>query len=664
MRALVLLLLLAVAAPAQVYSPRVLLQGQPDPSDLTRFANGICDRADAATPRARAEAIWRFFLTDGRFVAPGFWYHIAGWAYEEPMGEVLDSLKLVNSYGFGLCYHIAPLLADVWKAAGFADARVWFLTGHTVAEVYYDGAYHHYDSDMLGYSTLGNGPPRNSTVASVHQLESDPSIMLSKLKGPRDVNPALVEKPWYPADVNAGAIGDLASTFSSAADNSVFPFERSPAGYRPDFVLRPGERLVRFFRPERPELYYLPYKFDGQSWTEFPREISEFKIRTPDGPRSQKDARTWGTGRFEYSPPLTNEPVQLFTVQSPYVIIDAEFQFAASLANESAHMEVETSSDDGRTWSLAGALRGSYSGKWAVEPAVLTRSEHGRRTAVSGRYGYIVRVTRSPGAEVKSLFLLTRVQHNPRTLPELAPGRNQLVYSASAPRFHTPLAVSASKAQESAVSVVNAHFVAAAGQGYWLPSGAGPAEMVFRLSARDGASLAAFDAGARFLDLSRSLAPDKLTAEVRTVPPVDSSAAAASIEWSASRQGPFQRIWTYNPNLTWTDGIAIDRTLRWPEVDRRVANPGSREVYVRYRFAGLALDDIRLSVDSWPEPGSCQLAITHLWKENGTDHSATRTIPAATLQLKYTIDTPSDAAVTNEALTMECIPAAGMKPAQ
>jgi hypothetical protein len=36
--------------------------------------------------RVTAEAIWRFFLTDGRFVKPGMIYHIAGWAYEEPAG--------------------------------------------------------------------------------------------------------------------------------------------------------------------------------------------------------------------------------------------------------------------------------------------------------------------------------------------------------------------------------------------------------------------------------------------------------------------------------------------------------------------------------------------------------------------------------------------------
>ena len=60
------------------------------------LAKGIYEEASAITPRKKAEAIWRFFLTDGRFVKPGFWYHIAGWAYEEPKGEVLDPIKLLK----------------------------------------------------------------------------------------------------------------------------------------------------------------------------------------------------------------------------------------------------------------------------------------------------------------------------------------------------------------------------------------------------------------------------------------------------------------------------------------------------------------------------------------------------------------------------------------
>src|SRR5882724_9518271 len=183
----------------QVHSPRVLKKGQPDAGNLTSLARSIVSQAGAHTPREKAEAIWRFFLTDGRFVKPGFFYHIAGWAYEEPIGEVLDPAKLLNSYGFGLCYHIAPLLEAMWKAGGFEDARVWFLTGHTVAEVFYDGAYHYYDSDMMGYNAVGRGDPRKLPVASVHQIEQDGQIMLCKLKAPRDVNAKLVDEPWYPA---------------------------------------------------------------------------------------------------------------------------------------------------------------------------------------------------------------------------------------------------------------------------------------------------------------------------------------------------------------------------------------------------------------------------------------------------------------------------------
>ena len=200
------LTLAAGPAPAQVYSPKVLAKDQVDTSDLASMARGIYLKAGAATSRQKAEAIWRFFLTDGRFVPPGFWYHIAGWTYEEPDGEVLDPLKLLNSYGFGLCYHIAPLLQAVYLAGGFEDARVWFLTGHTVAEVWYDGAYHHYDSDMLGYTTVGEGDPGTLPVASVSQIAEDGQIILSKLRSPKAADPAKVDSPWYPADLKEAAM--------------------------------------------------------------------------------------------------------------------------------------------------------------------------------------------------------------------------------------------------------------------------------------------------------------------------------------------------------------------------------------------------------------------------------------------------------------------------
>jgi hypothetical protein len=645
-RAAALAFALAVSAAGQVYSPKVLLKGQPDASDLRSLAQGIYAQAAAHTPRERAEAIWRFFLTDGRFVKPGFWYHIAGWAYEEPMGEVLDPVKLLNSYGFGLCYQIAPVLESVWKAGGFEDARVWFLTGHTVAEVFYDNAYHYYDSDMMGYNAVGHGSPKQLPVASVHQIEQDGNIVLSKLRGPRQVDPAAVEAPWYPADVNEDAIGGLAELFTTTADNRLFPFERSPQGHTMNFELRPGERLIRYFEPEPAGNYYLPYKSTGSAWKEFPQEIAAYQIKTTDGPHSQKDERRWATGLLEYRLPIRGEAKSVFEVHSPYVIVDAQFEFDAVLSSDSQALTVETSTDDGHTWSPAATLRGPHRGAWQIEPAILTRSEHGHRTAVSGSYSYLVRVTKDSGTELRSGMLRTRIQLNPRTLPQLAAGRNELVYSAG------PAVVRRAVTPEP-TRVTNAHYVSDGGQGYWLPIWDAPDEFIFRLVGHDSQPLAGFDAGGRFLDLSAGLAPDKFTAEVRKVAAVPATNAAASIAWSKSPEGPFQTIWEYDPHLKWKDGIAIDRTLLWPEVDRHVELSGTPEVYVRYRIRDLAIDNFRLAVETNGRSEPASLEVTHLWKENGMAKSSSKQIPAGATAYQYAVEIPKDAKVENQAVIFQ-----------
>jgi hypothetical protein len=646
-----------LAAPClpQVLSPKVLRSGQPDASDLKAFAQGICARAGARTTRERAEAIWRYFLTDGRFVAPGFWYHIAGWAYEEPRGEVLDPIKLLNSYGFGLCYQVAPLLEAVWEAAGFEDARVWFLTGHTVAEVYYEGAYHHFDSDMMGYTTVGRVPPGRGVVASVAQLELDPGILLGKLKTPREADTQLVADPWYPADVRAGAIGDLSALFTTKDDNHLFPYSRAPRGHAMEFALRPGEKLIRYFAPERPDLFYLPYKWTGRSWEEFPQEVARYGIRTEEGPRSRKDGRTWGTGRFEYRPILTTARQQVFDAASPYVIIDARFEFDLDLpAGESAGVSVSV--DEGRTWQAAGWLAGPHRGRWATSPEVLTRSPHGTRTVVGGRYAYQCSITLSAGAKLASALITTRVQLNPRTLPALAAGRNEIVYTAAA-RQRRELPIASEQAGEWAVRVSAARLVSDGSQGYWIPTGRRPAELTFRVRGRPGSPLQAIIAGGRFLDLRRGVAPDKFTAEIRPAgarPP--SAAPSASIAWSTNADGPFMPLWEYEPRLRGLDAGQQRHVLAWPEAEGSAALPPVEEVFVRYSFAGMAVDDFRLAAESKAAGQPCALDVTHIWRQDGVEKRHVERISPNELRRLYAVETLAGAKIEDVALAMECRP--------
>ena len=665
--AVLVVLLAGLAGPAwaQVYTPKVLRKGQVDATSLSTLVRGIYDRADAVRERDKAEAIWRYFLTDGRFVAPGFWYHIAGWAYEEPGGEVLDAVKLLNSYGFGLCYHIAPLLEAVFDAGGFRDARTWFLNGHTVAEVYYDGAYHYYDSDMMGYNCVDQTDPKHCAVASVEQLEHDGSIITGKLLSPTKADASRVPDPWYPADVRAKAIDGLADLFTTTKDNRLFPYQRYRRFHSMDFVLRRGERLVRYFAPEQKRLFYLPYAYDGHQWKEFPRESARWGIRTEEGPRSQKDARHWATGRLEYSPDLTGAGAsQVIPMPSPYVIIDASVDLVASMAGNTDSVIVETSTDGGRTWLPAGVLGGPFSGSWTARPKVTAHSEHGERSAVSGRYGYLVRLSVSGrgttlASAISDLTITTRFQLNPRTLPEIEPGRNEFTYRPGPPRRRWELPVDLARFAAFTSKTRNIRYVSEHGQGWLAPDADGSAELIFEVSLPDRGALAGFDAGARFLDLRDHEAPDKLTAEVRHTkldPVAPNQLRAASLSWSLTPDGEYRTLWRYDANPTWLDGKPVKRLLRWPEVDREVRGlpPGTRKVYLRYRVEGMALDGIRLAAISTPRTPRGVLSLEHRWEENGHPRSHVEHIPDPAAEHSYTLDTDPRATISNRAVIFVC----------
>ncbi len=670
MAAAVTLVASSLCLYAQVYSPEITKAGQVDTSNMKSLVQGIYRQANAHTDREKAEAIWRFYLTDGRFVKPGMFYHLAGWAYEEPVGQVLDPIKLLNSYGFGLCYQDGPLLAATYDAGGFKHSRVWFLTGHTVAEVFYDGAYHMFDSDELGYNPIGNGPLKQRDVASVYQLEHDGNIITKNVTGPTTSNPKTVDYPWYPADVRAGDMAELAELYTTTNDNYLYAYRRYPQGHSLDFVLRPGERMVRYFHPTPAGLFYLPYQFDGKQSEVLP-DLAQFHISIPNGPRSEKDKRMWATGKIEYRPTdistgvsarKRHDTTYTFSMPSPYVIIDANFSMQVSLPNVKDKLLAETSVDGGHTWTESASLAGPFNGPWNIHPAPLPGAQ-GHRNAVSGTYGYLVRfsehgTSKQPSA-ISNLLLTTIFQLNPRTLPALTPGQNELHYRAGKDR-RTELPIRAERLDQSAAKIHNAYYKDQGGQGFVINHGSKPGEVIFQVDAKKNGDLSGFDAGGRFLDLRGGIAPNKFTAEVRKVTPWPSNAAGpgtASLAWSTSSEGPWTTLWTYNPKLTWLDQQPIKQVLRWPEVDRSVRNlpQGTHRVYVRYQFQGLAIDHFRLASVRPENPSASQhLVVTHIWEENGMQREFHKDIQHANGAQQYEITIPEQAKVSNVALILEC----------
>lgn len=229
--------------------------------------------------------------------------------------------------------------------------------------------------------------------------------------------------------------------------------------------------------------------------------------------------------------------------------------------------------------------------------------------------------------------------------------------SSNTERWELP--VSISEVQRFAVRLSHAAPVTSDGQAYLANAADGPGEVVFEVKAADEGGISSFDAGARFLDVRDGLAPDKFTAEVRKVPawPSADETQSASISWSEAIDGPYRTLWTYKPQLKWKDGELIDRTLRWPEVDRQVRNLPKRlrRVYVRYRIQGLAMDTPRLTAVRAGMHSRSPLLITHVWAENGRRRQRVERVGVGVARKNYEIEIPVGVAAMNEALILESL---------
>ncbi len=413
------------------------------------------------------------------------------------------------------------------------------------------------------------------------------------------------------------------------------------------FTLRKGESITRFFAPEQPGLFYLPYAFDGVSWKEFPQEAPEFHIRTADGPRSQKDHRTWATGRIDYDTSVDTEARNtIIDMPSPYVIIDAQFILTVQLAPQS-RMVLETSIDRGIHWIEAGNLHGPYRGIWRVQPKVLVRSAHGRLTAVSGAYGYQLRIRTRGSAEASKVHFTTRFQLNPRSLPAVEPGANLFHFSTGPAVERIEFPAGSLRPSTAFLRVADEH-----AQTIRYPERGRSGQAIYTLEDPVN-GVTGFDVGVRFLDMPDGRAPDKLTAEVRPSA-IHTRPGPAGIAWSTSIDGPYRDLWTYDAEPHWLDGQPISRLLRWPEVFRHVENlsPATKHIYVKIYTAGPAFDSVRFALYHPSGPASGEIAIVQKWHQGAIAKQHTASFPAATAPQNISLQ--AGPSVRNDSLTFIC----------
>jgi hypothetical protein len=415
----------AALAHAREYSPRVVSPHNADAYSMKTFAE---------FPRWRGlqgdQLAWEVYkyLVDTR---TGVFHTNEVLEGRDDLSEyttVRDPVKIINVYGYAYCAAFGPMMAGVWEDMGQGKSRTVTLPGwsHVVSEVFYGGKWHYMDLDVRAVFRRPDG-----TLASLAEARQDASLWQGR--GPL----------FFPND----ALESTRRIYQQTGLDHYHGFNQS--GHTMDFVLRQGETLTRWWKPQGGRWHHCA-SYNAQDWL---RKLIE---EEPGGPKpNHRDftIHNYGNGRFVYRPNLTEnstdfadgvydaknvrpgprgltltepgEGYAVFEVRTPYVIVPvvgnldttADDREASVLEIDAKRTSLQISLDNGLTWT-----------DLSLEPAPakidLTRY-------AAGTYGYLLKIIlrgRPEEAVVRSLGLTTWVQVAPASLPSLREGENRMEY--------------------------------------------------------------------------------------------------------------------------------------------------------------------------------------------------------------------------------------------
>jgi hypothetical protein len=449
MRSAFLVVALAVACCAPlvsgaVYSPWVLSEHTPDFRDPGRFRQFAAwkDLED----QDLAVCVWKY-LTDP---VTGT-YHFTD-MYElahEPHWEVKliqDPMRILNVYGFAVCNMHSSMTCGLFKGMGFEQVR---LAGwgqyHATPEIFWDGSWHYLDIDERAYILDDKG-----NLASGEALFNHPEWWEPSSKK---------VSPFYPQNGGLKGVQTMAKH-----GPPVYSHNWYDGGYTPDFVLRPGESVERFFQPQGYWRFADSYK-EGSS-----RKIVG---RDPRGPKSGGHSKnTYGNARFDYEPKIaagyadypqgawSDENVALaekglilaadgagsstFYFQFPYIIVpqngdlgttDDDWDASVLRYKTGVKTTLKVSADNGITWQ---EIPGKVDAPDETIPGNRPSRPEGVKAVdltkyVAGKYAFWVRFEyegRAGESALESLKLTTWTQLAPLSLPRLKAGENHMELQA------------------------------------------------------------------------------------------------------------------------------------------------------------------------------------------------------------------------------------------
>ena len=336
--------------------------------------------------------------------------------------EVNDVVKRFNCYGYTLCYNESVNLSDLWRTAGL-KVRRGYPNGHSTAEVFYDGAWHFYDSDEDSICLM----PDNKTVASEEQIVADHWLMKrTHIYGPLEDD-------------------DPREDESSAA---LFSYEGVREGehasktyHHMDFTLRPGEAITWAWNAGN-RYHAMPYEpgdlmlnnkrwrlmanvMDGElTYAADLTQASTLKYFQTQGVEIRADG-PFGRGLY-----AVGEKASLTVpVNSAYPVVGGRLELdIGHRSPQSGQVKVSISFDNGQTWKEVWTSRtGEYARMYIDLNEFFPLAE-------PARYHYLLRFdltphSPDPGVCLKGFYLRSTLQMARLALPGLSLGENEFVYT-------------------------------------------------------------------------------------------------------------------------------------------------------------------------------------------------------------------------------------------
>lgn len=389
--------------------------------------NGLYDWYDA---KSMAEEITRDCQTDEE-KALAIWWWVRYRTYQRvPNDEsALHPVRALNGYGYGNCGYVAAWMKCLWTGAGL-KARIQELWGHTVSEVYYNGAWHMLDGNVKVFYLDRD----NRTIASLATLEHHKELI------ERAVHPDESE-PWLLGPDPPGRNQDFVRYIISYKDNYEEHSYDHEIGkdYSMAMTLKPGEKLVRWWSPKlakyesRDVRAEVPQLFaNGQLiWEPDLRKVDirpYLLVSNHGNIMTQASDRSPAIRIADLQDELHTRPsVFAIPIQSPYPIVGGRF-FCTLVKEGSSKIDSASISFGPQGWH-PGNL---YEYRWSQGPKTVNLDLDSRILKQGAAYQYSLGFALRGNAEsdpptqsgVEAFRFETDLQVSPHSLPALSLGKN------------------------------------------------------------------------------------------------------------------------------------------------------------------------------------------------------------------------------------------------